>query len=141
MNAGDACLKSWEQSESSQQGEALPDDTPEKVPDRARGARPPLAAGDSEAPGVPVVLSLAALVLRSVGSCRHAQYRLQSGNVAMPSMQCLGTCCLPWPACLLLLPGCMVHQPSRLKHTYLSFMLWEPDCNGRSTRLQVWRRG
>ena len=55
--------------DSSQQGKALPDDTPEKVPDLARGARPPLAAGDSEAPGVPVVLSLAALVLRVAGSC------------------------------------------------------------------------
>ena len=85
----------------SQQGEALPDDTPEKVPDLARGARPPLAAGDSEAPGVPVVLSLAALVLRSGGSCMNTQHHLQSGNVAMPSMHCLDICCLPWPAWLL----------------------------------------
>ncbi len=29
------------------------------VPDLARGGRPPRAAGDSDAPGVPVVLSLA----------------------------------------------------------------------------------
>lgn len=43
----------------------MPDETPETVPDLARGGRPPRAAGDSDAPGVPVVLSLAALMRRT----------------------------------------------------------------------------
>ena len=48
----------------------MPDETPDMLPDLARGGRP-RAAGDSDAPGVPVVLSLAALVRRTGGSCRH----------------------------------------------------------------------
>ena len=49
----------------------VPEETPEMVPDLARGGRPPRVAGDSDALGVPVVLSLAALVSRAWGSCRH----------------------------------------------------------------------
>ena len=48
------------------------DETPENMPDLARGGRPPRAAGNSDAPGVPVVLSLAALLRRAGGSCRQS---------------------------------------------------------------------